>query len=143
MEEYRHPYDVITKANKAEFVIRNVLGSGSDLLVKIKTKRTVGLGATDSWRLKGKPITQKHRIVLEVFLFSGKPLNYSWTSKEVFDQIKFRLRDSKKRFRESHYQRELAELSSEALQIVNRPKITRYVLNVEKARKALETGRFE
>jgi len=143
MEEYRHPYDVITKGNKAEFVIRNVLGSGSDLLVRIKTKRTVGLGATDADRLKGKKITWKHKIVLEVFLNAGKPWNYSWTSKEVFDQIKFRLRDSKKRFRESHYQRELAELTSEALQIVDRPKITPYVVNVEKARKALETGRFE
>jgi len=144
VEIYKHPDVVITKNHKAEFTIRNVLGSGVDLLVQLDdVKRTVGAGATDAVRLKGKTITWKHKAIIEVFLSSGKELNYSWTSKEVFRQVKFRQRDSDVEFRDCHYQRELAELSNEALGIIDRPKITRYVVNVEKARKALESGKFD
>ncbi len=139
---YVHPHTVIIKDGEISFLIPKF-----DFHVTVKVKGTKGKGVYDAKFLRGKAINHYHKDLLDMFLQPTEDLTKKWKSEEILSKMKIvkHLEDHMFKFNENNWRRPISEFVSEHIGILEHPpgNDQLYVLNVEKATKALETGKFD
>lgn len=130
----REDAPIIIIDGKIEFYDPN-LGCGFSLYVK----GTKGLGSSDADKLIGKPLSEKHRYMLEVFKKGGWD---SYTSEQAL-HFAAQYWTGKGVFKSNPFKRIISELFRRKLLAMDNQNPPHYSLIEDRVAKALESGIFE